>query len=179
MAIDISADTIIDKVFAGFKKITPALVAVSLVSGAILFLPKTVLELLGLNELPDNVRTTIGVTFLLSVALIITIAVSSCWKMITRKIKHKNMLKNLRSRFIALAPEQKEIVLELLKSEDKVIVLDIAAGNTKYLQENNFIYRPEQFYSGGYDDDVYMKFVPHPWLIDLYNKEPELFAKSN
>jgi hypothetical protein len=176
MDVDISTDTIIDKVFAGFKKITPALVAVSLVSGAILFLPKAILELLGLNELPDNVRTTIGVTFLLSAALIITIVVSSCWKSITRKIKHKNMLKNLRSRFIALAPEQKEIVLELLKSEDKVILLDIAAGNTRYLQENNFIHRPEQIFSAGYDNEVYMKFIPHPWLIDLYNKEPELFA---
>lgn len=176
MAVDISADTIIDKVFAGFKKITPALVAVALVSGAILFLPEPILELLGLNGLPGNVRTTIGVTFLLSVALIITIAVSSCWKMVTRKIKHNNILKKLRSRFIALAPEQKEIVLELLKSEDKVILLDIAAGNTRYLQENNFIHCPEQIFSAGYDNEVYMKFIPHPWLIDLYNKEPGLFT---
>lgn len=177
MAIDISADTFIDKVFASFKKITSALVAVSLVSGAILFLPKSILELLGLSELHDNVRTAIGVTFLLSVALIITIVASSCWKMITRKIKHKNMLKKLRNRFIALAPEQKEIILELLKNEDKVILLDIAAGNTRYLQESNFIHRPEQIFSAGYDNEVYMKFIPQPWLIDLYNKEPELFKQ--
>ena len=87
------------------------------------------------------------------------------------------MLKKLRSRFIALAPEQKEIVLELLKSEDKVVLLDIAAGNTRYLQENNFIHRPEQIFSAGYDNEVYMKFIPHPWLIDLYSKEPELFKQ--
>lgn len=175
MAVDISADAIVDKVFAGFKKITPALVAVSLVSGAILFLPNPILELLGLKELPDNTRTTIGVTFLLSVALIITIAGSSCWKMATQKIKHNNTLKKLRGRFIALAPEQREIILELLKSEDKVILLDIAAGNTRYLQDNNFIYRPEQLIIPDYGDTICARYIPHPWLVDLYNKEPELF----
>lgn len=176
MAVDISADTIIDKVFAGFKKITPALVAVSLVSSAMLFLPANILELLGLKELSGNTRTVIGMLFLLSTTLIITIALSSFWKFVTRKIRNTKMLKNLRKRFLSLAPEQKEIVLELLKSEDKVILLDATSGNTLYLQNNNFIFRPEQIVSAGYDNEIYMKFTPHPWLIDLYNNEPELFT---
>ncbi len=175
MAIDIPTDTIIDKVFACFKKITPALVAVSLASGAILFLPASILKLLGLNELRENARTVIGMLFLLSTTLIVTIALSACWKTVTRKTRHTMVLKNLKKRFLALAPEQKEIVLELLKSEDKVILLDAASGNTLYLQNNNFIYRPEQIFSAGYDNEIYMKFTPHPWLIDLYNKEPQLF----
>lgn len=175
MAIEIPTDTIIDKVFAGFKKITPALVAVSLVAGAILFLPKSILELLGLNELPGNMRTIIGLVFLLSVALIATIAISYCWKTMTQKYKYSRTLKNLRNSFIALAPEPKKIVLKLLKSKEKHIVLDIASGNTIYLQDNNFIYRPEQMIIPGYDDVICAKFIPHPWLIDLYNKEPELF----
>ena len=176
MAVDISADTIIDKVFAGFKKITPALVAVSLASSAILLLPKNFLELLGLHELPGKARTVIGIQFLLSATLIITIALSSCWRFVTRKIRHTKVLIQLKKRFLALAPEQKEIVLELLKSENKVILLDATSGNTLYLQNNNFIYRPEQIFSAGYDNEMYMKFTPHPWLIDLYNNEPELFA---
>jgi len=175
MAIDITIDTIIDKVFVGFKKITPALVAISLASGSILFLPAKILDLLGLNELPENARTVIGILFLLSTTLIITIVLSSCWKVVTRKIRNTKVLKNLKKRFLALAPEQKKIILELLKSRDKVIVLDAASGNTLYLQNNNFIYRPGQIFSAGYDNEIYIKFAPHPWLIDLYNKEPELF----
>lgn len=176
MAIEIPTNTIIDKVFAGFKKITPALVAVSLASGAILFLPGHILELLGLNELPGKVRTVIGVLFLLSTTLIVTIVLSSCWKFVATKIRHTMVLKNLKKRFLALAAEQKEIILELLKSEDKVILLDMASGNARYLQDNHFIYRPEQMIVPGYDDEVYIKFIPHPWLIDLYNKESELFS---
>lgn len=176
MAIEISTDTIIDKVFAGFKKITPALIATSLASSAVLFLPTNTLEILGLKELSGNTRTVIGVLFLLSTTLIVTIALSSFWKFVIRKIRQAKILKNLRKRFLALAPEQKGIVLELLKSEDKVILLDATSGNTLYLQNNNFIYRPEQIFSPGYDNEIYMKFTPHPWLIDLYNNEPELFT---
>ena len=53
MAAAISNDTNIDKVFAGYKKIIPAF----LVSAAILFQPKSIAELLGMNELSDNIRT--------------------------------------------------------------------------------------------------------------------------
>ena len=178
MAVEVSADTIIDKVFAYFKKITPALVAVSLASAAILFLPTSILKLLGLNDLPDEIRTTIGLLFLLSTTLIVTIAISSCWQCFARKIKHMSMLQGLKKRFLALAPEQKKIILDLLKRADKVIRLDMTSGNTIYLQENNFIYRPEQVFSPGFDNEIYMKYIPHPWLIDLYNKEPELFSKE-
>ena len=177
MAIEIPTDTIIDKVFAGFKKITPALVAVSLASGVILFLPANILELLGLEELPGTVRTAIGILFLLSTTLIVTIALSSSWKTVTRKIRHTKVLKSLKKRFLALAPEQKQIILDMLKDKDKYIMLDIASGNTIYLRDNNFIYRPEQVIAPGYGDDLFAKYVPHTWLIDLYNNEPELFLQ--
>lgn len=175
LSVEIPTDTIIDKVFAGFKKITPALVAVSLASGAVLFLPARVLNVLGLNELPKPARTTIGILFLLSTILIVTIFLSSIWQKATRKMRSIKLLKELRKRYIALAPEQKKIVLELLKDEEKVIFLDEASGNTQYLLENNFIYRPWQAFSPEHDNTIFMKYIPHPWLIDLYNKEPKLF----
>ena len=171
LSVEISTDTIIDKVFAGFKKITPALVAVSLASGAILFLPANVLNVLGLNGLPKNARITIGILFLLSTILIVTIFLSKA----TRKMRSIKLLKDLRKRYIALAPEQKKIVLELLKDEEKVIYLDEASGNTQYLLNNNFIYCPRQVFSPEPDNTIFMKYIPHLWLIDLYNKEPKLF----
>ena len=175
MSVEISTETIIDKVFAGFKKITPALVAISLASGAILFLPASVLNVLGLNELPKNARTTIGILFLLSTTLIVTIILSSIWQKATRKMRCTKALKELRKRYLTLAPEQKKIVLELLKDEEKVIYLDEASGNTQYLLNNNFIYCPRQVFSPEPDNTIFMKYIPHPWLIDLYNKEPKLF----
>ena len=143
MAVEIPTDTIIDKIFSCFKKITPALVAVSLVSGSILFLPVNILEILGLNELHEDVRTVIGILFLLSTTLIITIVLSSWWKSIISKTRQRKALKVLKNRFVTLAPEQKQILLLMLKQKDKSLRLDMTSGNTQYLLNNNFIYRSE------------------------------------
>ena len=115
MAIEIPTNTIIDKVFAGFKRITPALVAMFLASGAILFLPVHVLELLGLNGLPGKVRTVIGILFLLSITLVITIALSSCWKFVVRKIRRTMVLKNLKKDFLPFRRSKRKSFWNCLK----------------------------------------------------------------
>ena len=72
-----SFDKIIDKVFDGFKKITPALISIAILSGFVLFLPEFILSELGLNELPRLVISTVGIVFLLSCTLTLTIAGSA------------------------------------------------------------------------------------------------------
>ncbi len=71
--MSISVDNISEKIFDNFKKITPALVAVALLTGMILFLPEPVLIKMSLNNLPILWNKIIGFIFLLSVALIVTL----------------------------------------------------------------------------------------------------------
>ena len=75
--MSISVDNISEKTFDNFKKITPALVAIALLTGMILFLPESILDKMALSNLPDLWNKVIGLTFLLSVALIITLVVFS------------------------------------------------------------------------------------------------------
>ena len=91
-----SFDKIIDKVFDSFKKVTPALVAIMIVTGLILFLPVSVLEKLGLNNLEPIWRMIIGLLFILSCSLILTIFLSTVFQKILKNIKHKNSRKNLK-----------------------------------------------------------------------------------
>ena len=93
---NISFDKIIDKVFDGFKKITPALVAVAIVSGSILFLPVTFLSKLGLDNLPESIKTVIGTLFLLSCSLILTILCSVVFQRVIKTAKHKKLLSDLK-----------------------------------------------------------------------------------
>ena len=53
-------ESLSEKVFDSFKKITPALVSVALLSGFILFLPEAVLIKISLNDLPDLWKRIIG-----------------------------------------------------------------------------------------------------------------------
>jgi len=176
MSVEIPTDKIIDKVFAGFKKITPALIAVFLATSAVLFLHPKILMILGLNNIPELVRTIVGIIFLLSATLIVTIFLVEGWRFVQKKITREVTIRKLRNSVIKLAPEQKKIVLELLENEDKVIQLAMVSGNAIYLQDHGFIHRPDQMIIPGYDDELYAKYVPHSWLIDLYNKEPDLFS---
>ena len=171
MASDTSVGTVIEKVFAEFKKITPALIALLIVSGLILFLPESVLSRMALNDLPVLWKRICGIAFLVSAALIITITINVIFK----KLINRRIQKNLRKRYIELPDELKDILLEMLRSNDKKIKLDYTAGTTQYLMEAGFIHKVQQyiFVGPGYIDPP--DFVPQPWLLNLYNAEPELF----
>lgn len=170
-----SFDKIIDKVFDGFKKITPALVAISIMSGLILFLPISFLQKLGLNNLPELTISIIGLLFLLSCSLMLTILCSVCYQKVMNVVKHKTLLNNLRKKYIKLSPKHKTIINKLMNSSSKSIELDYLSGDTVYLSQNNFIFRPNQVVDAYLLYDNKYTYVPQPWLVDLWDKEPELF----
>lgn len=66
-------------------------------------------------------------------------------------------------------------MFQLLHSEDKTVVLDKNSGDTIYLINNCFLYMAEQVFTLGRNNEIILTFVPHPWLPELYNDEPELF----
>lgn len=173
--MSISVDNISEKIFDNFKKITPALVAVALLTGMILFLPDSVLKKMALNDLPDLWNRIIGLVFLLSVALIVTLVVFSTISQIKDKRREKRLRESLKKNLKKLSPRQKSIVLRLLHSEDKTITLDKNSGDTIYLVNNLFIYMPQQAVTLGWNNEMILTYVPQPWLLDLYNDEPELF----
>lgn len=173
--MSISVDNISEKTFDNFKKITPALVAIALLTGMILFLPESILDKMALSNLPDLWNKVIGLTFLLSVALIITLVVFSIISRIRDKRQTKRLRENLKKNLKRLSPRQKSIVVQLLHSEDKTISLDKNSGDTIYLVNNLFIYMPQQAVTLGWNNEMILTYVPQPWLLDLFNDEPELF----
>ena len=164
-----------EKTFDNFKKITPALTAIALLTGMILFLPDKILSAMNLDEMPSLWNQIIGIVFLLSVALIATIIVFSAIKYVSEKRKNKRIRDNLKKKLATLSPRQKAIVVALLQSEDKTISLDKNSGDTIYLVNSLFLHMPEQIFSVGWDDKMILNYVPQPWLLDLYNEEPDLF----
>ena len=173
--MSISVDNISEKTFDNFKKITPALVAIALLTGMILFLPESILDKMALSNLPDLWNKVIGLTFLLSVALIITLVVFSIISRIRDKRQTKRLRENLKKNLKRLSPRQKSIVVQLLHSEDKTISLDKNSGDTIYLVNSLFIYMPQQAFTLGWNNEMILTYVPQPWLLDLFNDEPELF----
>ena len=173
--MSVSFDSIVEKTFDNFKKITPALVSVAILTGLLLFLPENVLARMSLNGLPDLWKQIIGIVFLLSVALISTMVVFSVISQITSKRRNKRIRANLKKKYQTLSPKQKSIILKVLRSEDKTISLDKNSGDTIYLVDNLFLHMPEQAFTLGWNNEMILTYVPQPWLIELYNEEPDLF----
>ena len=112
-------DSIIENTFENFKKITPTLVAVALLTGMLLFLPDGILGKMYLDNLPVLWSRIIGIAFLLSVALIGTIAISSAISYITSKIRNKRIQENMKKKLKILSPQQRSIILKVLRSKEK------------------------------------------------------------
>lgn len=160
--MSVSVDNIAEKTFDNFKKITPALVAVAILSGLLLFLPENLLKKMSLDELPVLWNRIIGIVFLLSVALISTMIVFSVISHITEKRRNKRIRVNLKKKIQTLSPRQKAIILQLLRSEDKTISLDKNSGDTIYLENNLFLHMPEQAFTLGWNNEMILTYVPQP-----------------
>ena len=89
--------------------------------------------------------------------------------------ENTKLKKNLKSKIKTLSPRQREIILQLLKSEDKTIALDKNSGDTIYLLNNLFLHMPQQVVSVGWNNEMILTYAPQPWLLELYNEEPDLF----
>ena len=62
-----------------------------------------------------------------------------------------------------------------MNSSSKSIQLESISGDTIYLNENKFIHKPQQIIDALMLNDNKYTYVPEPWLIDLFEKEPDLF----
>ncbi len=175
MSVSVDTKGLFEKAFDNFKKITPALLAIAIASGLVLFLPEAVLAKMSLNELDNAWKRVIGIVFIVSVALIITIVFVELFKKINDRRKMKLIRKRTRENFINLSPEYKRLLIMMLKSDERSLDMDPRSGDTLYLLNGMYIHQAQSYMFVGPGCTSTMKYTPQPWLIDLYNNEPELF----
>lgn len=92
MGLNVPIDKCIESIFAGFRKVTPALLAVVIVTGVILFGPEHILEKFYLSNLPNGTLKIVGIIFLISLFLMIINILSYG----VEKIKNKRYVRRLK-----------------------------------------------------------------------------------
>lgn len=175
MSTELNIGESIEKAFDNFKKVTPALVAITIVSGLILFLPSSILARMALDNIPSSVKIIVGIVFLITTALCVVILFKELLTRFIEKRKMKRLISNSKKKLSNLDPDMKRILRELLKSQDCSIEMSSGSGIVKYLEANGFIARSQNIGYIGSGNSMIMRYCPHPWVIDLYLKEPELF----
>ena len=169
---------IVTKVFDGFKRWTPALLAVLIVTGLILFLPDALLQRMALDNIPSLWRVIVGLLFLLSLALIVSIGLFEAWNKATSGRRQKKALNKRIEMLKDMSPELKAILRDMMESKDKSIVLTREAGNTQYLMEKGLIFQPQQIIEYSTDNELRATYNPQPWLMELYNKNPGILEQE-
>ncbi len=164
-------EAIIVKVFDSFRKISPALIAIAIVTAIILFAPISFLTQLGLDTLSRDVTIVIGLVFLLSITLILTILFSYIFEHLRKRKIIKEKINDCRM----LNDKQKEIMKKMMQSKDRANFLKSTDGDVVFLKSKGLICRPEQ------TADIHMvssntyEFCPQPWVVEIWLKNPKLF----
>lgn len=181
MSVDFKVSEIIDKVFAGFKKITPALIVLDIVASCILFLPKSFLSIVGMQNMPGVWRTICGIIFLFSTALIVVILLSPLVEKLKWQHREKQLWIQREKEWTSLPKDSKIVVCALLSEPSRSGYLIGTSAVTAYLINKNYIFRPQQHVNVNFSDVAHQQYVYclQPWVIDLYEKKPDLFDMSS
>lgn len=171
MSVSVDTKGIFEKVFDNFKKITPALIVITISTALILFLPTSILAKMSLDNLPEIWKRIIGIIFIVSSSLILVIIF---W-LIYRKSDYKRIRKKMRKNYLNLTPQYKKMLTSMLDSKNRCLKLDPYSGDTKYLENGMFIILVQTWTLTDNISPIRLTYAPQPWLIDLYEKEPELF----
>ena len=169
----------LDKFFEHLRKISPIVITAAIVSGAILFTPVSIKEKLFLLDIPSELLRIFAIIFLFSIFLTLLLLIEAAIRLIKKKFKPKITVRKRKAHYSKLSKIQKEIILQALQSPNSYVCLEMTDGNAQYLMQSGYLYRPNQSVGVDFEtSELVAKYVPHPWLIEEYNKNPRFFVEK-
>lgn len=165
----------IDKLFKYLEKISPVVITVSIVSGLMLFAPYSIKEKLFLTDISVSVLRIISTIFLFSFFLTLLLLIESC----ICSVKKRTKVKKYKKHYLTLDNSQKRLILQALQSEAGGVLLDTASRDAQYLVTLGYLFLPSQPVElNFFPNEMQAKYVPQPWLITEYNKDPDFFKRN-
>ena len=125
-----------------FLKLAPRyFIAVAIVSGALLFLPDTWLQQIGLNTFATANRQWLGLTFLVSAVLWGVSATTTCWDWVAGKAFRRRVRKHIAQKLRSLTEDEKQILRYYFAKGTRANMLKVDDGVVQGLVANRIIYR--------------------------------------
>lgn len=131
--------------------------------------------------MPAVWRTICGIIFLFSTALIVVVLLSPLVDKMKRRYRENQLWMQREKEWASLPQDSKVVVCALLAEPSKSGFLIGTSAVTAYLFSKGFIFRPQQHVNIDYEDLAHQRFVYclSIWVIDLYEKKPDLFDMSS
>ena len=148
------------------------LFAVFLFCCFLLFLPDTVLQKIGIDDLRNRFLPWIGGMFLM---LLFTHGLATAWHWLHYRIKQRNSLKHRLQRLQNLTPKEDEILCWFIINKTRTQNLRYDSGVvTGLISANVLHYASNRATSSWNPADVRIDVNIQPWAWEYLNKHPEI-----
>ena len=150
---------------------TGTMVAISLSSGLMLFLPEYWLYNIRLLDIVDEHGLWFFIVFIIFTSIIIVRLLALIYPAIIIFNDNKTLTKELRK----LDRWEKEIINQLFLSNDYTTGLRISSGSVRKLETRKIITRTSNIGKPGSFSDPIFPFTLNSWVIDEINKDKALY----
>lgn len=155
---------------------TKIIASLAIATGLILFLPKNILNLLYLEAFNNKYGFIIGITFTISLAILISTMCIVVVKLFFYRYQNKKMIKNGEKYLQTLNGFEKSIIEELYNKPDNTLELPINKGIVKTLEYHNVIGKiTNQNLVYGDSSEWAFPYLLQPWVFDYVRKHPHYF----
>jgi Super-infection exclusion protein B len=141
----------------------------ALISGTLLFANESILIHLGIKEFVQKYKMWIGLSFIVSLGLLIPNVLLNIWRNVQRGIKHRRIIRLRKEKLRNLTPEEKIILSKYFKDNTKTCYFSITDGRIRELEFYKIIYRASNVGWGGS-----FAYNIQPWAWDYLKEHPEL-----
>lgn len=115
------------------------LVALSLCSGLILFLPDNIIKKMYMYNFRDNFGGFIGAIFIISLCLLLTLLISKVYKILKNKYTIEKLKKSRIKYLLELDNEKIKIIKKFINTPDHTLAMNYNSGITLELSANGII----------------------------------------
>lgn len=168
----------LDKIFDNIKKLWPLAFALGSTTGFILFVPENIHDKLHISDLPEIWYTVFGISFIISIFFLSFAIFQTVFSLFKKEVLTRLTVRKLKHSYESLNSAQKAIICEMLQSREKYLIMSLYNGNARLLVSKKFIYYPQQTGILLNNNEIAVRYYPHPWLVDEYNRDSAFFLKN-
>lgn len=169
------------KIFDFFKLPIKIMLAISIATGLILFLPDSLIHKIYLFDFRYKYGFSIGILFLISVSIIFVKILALIFDYFRHKFFWKKFIDTSKDRLSNLDDYQKAIVYFLYQQDNHTEELPINDGAVIWLRHNMIITETTTQYIVSDLKNAVFPYMLNPWVVETLNKDEKLldsFYKS-
>lgn len=161
-------------ILEGIKLSPKYLLALSLVSGFLIFANSSLLAVFGLTNFVKDARFWIGIIFLLSIMLLVSHTLFALGSLIKSQIRKFLKIRKMHARLYSLTPEEKNILLEYMRNDTRTCYFEFSDGRITELIYYDILYR-----SSNVGNLTNWPVNIQPWAWDFLHKhQQEIFPEE-